>query len=67
MIAAIVTITLIGSGLGLLLGVAAKKLHVDNDPLVDELTAMLPGSQCGQCGFPAVAPRPRRSRKKRRR
>lgn len=58
MLAAIGVLTLLGLTLGYLLGVAAKKFHVETPPLEAELTAMLPGSNCGQCGFagcPAAA------------
>jgi Na+-translocating ferredoxin:NAD+ oxidoreductase RNF subunit RnfB len=41
-------------GLGLLFGtliaLAAKKLWVWEDPRVEEVTAMLPGNNCGACG-----------------
>ena len=50
MIAAIVSITLLGAILGLGLGVAARKFAVDSDPLVDDIVSMLPGTNCGQCG-----------------
>lgn len=40
-----------GVTLGALLGVAARYLVVEADPLEAELQAMLPGSQCGQCGY----------------
>jgi len=52
----IVVITALGLLLGLGLGVASQKLHVEGDPLVDELKAMLPGAQCGQCGFAGCGP-----------
>ena len=58
MIAAIVSVTLLGSILGLGLGVAARKFAVDSDPLVDDIEAILPGTNCGQCGMagcPAAA------------
>jgi electron transport complex protein RnfB len=50
--AAIVSLTLLGTTLGLLLGVAARYLKVEGNPLVAEIEQLLPGSQCGQCGFP---------------
>ncbi len=49
---AIVTLTGIGLSLGLMLGLAARRFRVEGNPLVEELERMLPGSQCGQCGFP---------------
>lgn len=51
MIAAIVVLTTLGSLLGLVLGVAARRFAVEGDPLVDEIEAMMPGSNCGQCGL----------------
>ena len=55
MLSAVVSLTALGASLGLLLGVAARKLKVEGNPLAAELEAMLPGSQCGQCGFPGCA------------
>jgi len=55
-LSAIVCLTLLGSALGLLLGIAAKCLKVESSPIVDELESLLPGSQCGQCGFPGCRP-----------
>jgi len=52
----IAIITSLGLLLGLGLGVASQKLQVEGDPLVDELKAMLPGAQCGQCGFAGCGP-----------
>jgi electron transport complex protein RnfB len=55
MIAALFSLTLLGLALGLGLGYAAIRLKVEGNPLVDELEALLPGSQCGQCGFPGCS------------
>ncbi len=55
MFVAIISLTILGSVLGLFLGVAARKLEVEGNPLVAEIQAILPGSQCGQCGFPGCA------------
>jgi len=49
---AIVALMVLGLFLGFLLGMAAKRFKVESDPLVDEINAMLPGTNCGQCGFP---------------
>lgn len=51
MLIAVGSLAVMGVALGGLLGVAAKLLAVEEDPLENELQAMLPGSQCGQCGF----------------
>ncbi len=55
MFTAIASLTTLGLTLGLLLGFAARKLAVEGNPLAQEIEAMLPGSQCGQCGFPGCA------------
>lgn len=55
MLAAISSLTLLGAGLGLLLGFAARRFKVEEGGLAAELEAMMPGSQCGQCGFPGCA------------
>lgn len=54
--ASITSLTILGLSLGLLLGVAGHYLKVENNPIVDELEAIMPGSQCGQCGFPGCRP-----------
>jgi electron transport complex protein RnfB len=52
MITAIISLTTLGVSLGLILGLAARYFKVEGNPIVEELEALLPGSQCGQCGFP---------------
>lgn len=42
---------LIAAVLGLLLAIASKYLAVKEDPRVAEVTKMLPGANCGGCGF----------------
>ncbi len=42
--------------LGLVLGYAALRFKVEGDPLVDKIDAILPQTQCGQCGFPGCKP-----------
>lgn len=51
MLIAVGSLAVMGIALGGLLGVAARYLAVEEDPLENELTGMLPGSQCGQCGY----------------
>ncbi|MFC3914421.1 electron transport complex subunit RsxB [Pseudaeromonas sharmana] len=41
---------------GLLLGYAAVRFRVDADPVVEKLDALLPQTQCGQCGYPGCRP-----------
>lgn len=56
MISAAIVLTLMGSGLGLLLGFADRIFAVESDPVADQIANMMPGSQCGQCGFPGCRP-----------
>jgi electron transport complex protein RnfB len=56
MLTAISVLTGLGVLLGGLLGLAARYLSVSGNPLAQELEEMLPGSQCGQCGFPGCTP-----------
>lgn len=55
LLAAIISLTVLGAIFGLLLGVAARYLKVEGNPLVAEIEQLLPGSQCGQCGFPGCS------------
>ena len=41
---------------GALLGYAAIKFKIDGDPVVDQIEAILPQTQCGQCGHPGCRP-----------
>lgn len=56
MLIAIIIITALGLVMGASLGFAAKYLAVEGNPLQEEIEAMLPGTQCGQCGFPGCSP-----------
>ena len=42
--------------LGAALGYAAVKFKVKEDPMVEQIDAILPQTQCGQCGFPGCKP-----------
>jgi electron transport complex protein RnfB len=41
---------------GALLGYASEKFKVEGDPIVDQIDAILPQTQCGQCGHPGCRP-----------
>jgi electron transport complex protein RnfB len=56
MIAAIISLTILGLTIGFSLGFAAKRFKVEKDPRVDEVEAMMPASNCGQCGYPGCGP-----------
>lgn len=42
--------------LGAALGFAAVRFRVQGDPLVEQVNAILPQTQCGQCGFAGCKP-----------
>ena len=42
--------------LGAALGYAAVRFKVEGDPLVEKIDAILPQTQCGQCGYPGCKP-----------
>lgn len=48
----LVSITALGGILGLGLAIAARRFKVEGSPLVEEVSAMMPNSQCGLCGLP---------------
>ena len=51
MLIAIVILGGLGLLMGWLLGFASARLAVEENPVEVEIQAMLPGSQCGQCGY----------------
>jgi electron transport complex protein RnfB len=53
---AIATITSIALIAGLLLAFADKQLPASNESLVDQINALLPQTQCAQCGFAGCRP-----------
>ncbi len=56
MIAAIIAFALLATVFGLLLGYANIRFHVEGDPIADQVDAVLPQTQCGQCGYPGCRP-----------
>lgn len=56
MLTAILAIGILASLFGLLLGYSAIRFRVEEDPVVDKIDALLPQTQCGQCGFPGCRP-----------
>lgn len=52
MFTAVATLTTLGLALGSLLVLASKYLKVEGGELEAELESLLPGTQCGQCGYP---------------
>lgn len=56
MLAAILVMALGAVILGAALGFAAVRFRVAGDPLTEKIDAILPQTQCGQCGFPGCKP-----------
>jgi len=52
----VLALTALGSVFGLGLGWAAIRLRVQADPLIEHIDALLPQTQCGQCGYPGCRP-----------
>lgn len=55
MLIAVVSLSALGIVFGLVLGLAERFFHVERGGLETEIEAMMPGSNCGQCGFPGCA------------
>jgi electron transport complex protein RnfB len=56
MLTAVLALTALAIVFGLLLGFAAVRFKVEGDPLADQVDAILPQTQCGQCGYPGCRP-----------
>ena len=55
-LAAMLALGVLGGLFGLMLGFAAIRFRVESDPVVEQIDAILPQTQCGQCGFPGCRP-----------
>jgi len=53
---AILAMTGLSCALGLLLGYSAMRFRVEGNPIADQIDALLPQTQCGQCGHPGCRP-----------
>ena len=51
----VVILGITGVLMGLFLAFASKKFEVEVDPKVEAILAVLPGANCGACGFPGCA------------
>lgn len=56
MLIASLIIAFLGIAMGMLLGFAARFFAIEGNPLKEQIEELLPGSQCGQCGYPGCAP-----------
>lgn len=55
MLLPVLILTALGLTLGLLLGLAARVFAVEGNPVAEEIGAMMPGTNCGQCGLAGCA------------
>jgi len=55
-VVSVLTIGLLAAILGALLAYAALRFRVEGDPVADQIDAVLPQTQCGQCGYPGCRP-----------
>jgi Na+-translocating ferredoxin:NAD+ oxidoreductase RNF subunit RnfB len=48
----VLSLCVLGVFLAVVLYFVAQRFHVEEDPRIDEVEAMLPGANCGACGYP---------------
>lgn len=53
---AVLSLVALATLFGGMLGFAAIRFKTDEDPIVDQIDALLPQTQCGQCGHPGCRP-----------
>jgi len=53
---AVVVLSALSLIFGGLLGYASRRFKVEEDPIVEQIDALLPQSQCGQCTYPGCRP-----------
>jgi electron transport complex protein RnfB len=56
MLTSVLVLTALGLVFGLGLGWAAVRFHIKSDPVIERIDALLPQTQCAQCGFPGCRP-----------
>jgi len=56
LLAALVAVGGLALAFGALLGFASVRFATEGSPIVDQVNALLPQTQCGQCGYPGCRP-----------
>ena len=56
LLSALIALATLGLSFGAILGFGAIKFAVEGDPIVEQINAILPQTQCGQCGYPGCKP-----------
>ncbi len=53
---AVAVLSILALVFGVILGFASRKFKVEGNPIIDQVEALLPQTQCGQCGYPGCRP-----------
>ena len=56
LLSALIALATLGLSFGAILGFGAVKFAVEGDPIVEQINAILPQTQCGQCGYLGCKP-----------
>lgn len=56
MLTAVLVLGILAALIGLLLGYVAIRFRVEGDPVIDQIDALLPQTQCGQCTYAGCRP-----------
>jgi electron transport complex protein RnfB len=56
LLAALAAMLALGVAFGALLGFASIRFRAEGNPIADQINAILPQTQCGQCGYPGCRP-----------
>jgi electron transport complex protein RnfB len=56
LIAALAALVGLGAVFGAILGFASERFRTEGNPIADQINAILPQTQCGQCGYPGCRP-----------
>ena len=56
LITAVIALVALATVFGVILGYAAVTFKVEGNPLADQIDALLPQTQCGNCGYPGCKP-----------
>jgi len=56
LLAALLAMVGLGAVFGALLGFASVRFRTEGNPIVEQINAILPQTQCGQCGHPGCRP-----------
>jgi electron transport complex protein RnfB len=56
LLAALAAMIALGAVFGAVLGFASIRFRAEGNPIADQINAILPQTQCGQCGYPGCRP-----------